>query len=205
MKRMQAEKTGAVCILGAGILWGSVGLFIKRLSACGATPELISFLRMLLASVILAAFGLLRSGVACFRIRGRTLAACALLGIVCHGIYNVFRSSAVLHAGVGVSTVLQNVAPAVTLLCSRRMFGERLTPGKIAAVALCIAGCILAATNGKLSSASLSLAGVLFSLGAGLCYGFVPFTLSFTSKKPLLSVRTREVSCRFRNNMLYSA
>ena len=171
---MQSERTGAVCILGAGILWGTVGLFVKRLNACGASPEMISFLREMFAAVIMTVIGLLRSGRKCFRVRRRTLAACALLGFVGQGIYNVFRSFAVIYAGVGVSTVLQNIAPAVTLLCSVRLFGERITLQKSAAVVLCIVGCALAATDGKLSSSLASPAGILFSLGAGLCFGLTP-------------------------------
>lgn len=168
---MRAEKTGAVCIFGAGMLWGTVGLFIRRLSACGASPELISFLRVLLAGGIMAVYGLIRGGISSFRVRKKTLIACAMLGLVCHGVYNVLRSIAVLYAGVGVSTVLQNIAPVITLLCSAQLFGERITVEKYLAVALCMLGCMLAATNGDLSAASVSMLGVLCSLGAGACSG----------------------------------
>ena len=171
MKYTQDERAGTVCILGAGILWGTVGLFIRQLNACGATPELMSFLRVLFAGGIMAAFGMIRSGFGCFRIRKRTLAACALLGLLCHGIYNVLRSFAVLYAGVAVSTVLQNIAPVVTLLCSSRLFGEQITSKKCIAIILCILGCTFTAVNSSSNAASHLLMGVLFSLGAGTCYG----------------------------------
>ena len=171
MKYLQEERTGTVCILGAGILWGTVGLFVRQLNACGAPPELMSFLRVLFAGGIMTAFGLLRDGFSCFRIHRSSLAACALLGLVCHGIYNVLRSLAILYAGVGMSTVLQNIAPVVTLLCSSRLFGERITAKKCIAVVLCILGCILTASNSGLNKPSISLLGIAFSLGAGACYG----------------------------------
>ena len=168
---MREERTGTACILGAGILWGTVGLFVRRLSASGATPELMSFLRVLFAGGIMTAFGLTRSGFGCFRIGKHTLTTCALLGLICHGIYNVLRSFALLYAGVGVSTVLQNIAPVVTLLCSSRLFGEQITSKKCIAVILCILGCAFTAANGSSNAASHLLPGVLFSLGAGACYG----------------------------------
>ena len=171
MKYLQEERAGTVCILGAGILWGTVGLFVRQLNACGAAPELMSFLRVLCAGVIMMVFGLVRSGLNCFRIRKRTLAACALLGLVCHGIYNVLRSFALLYAGVGMSTVLQNIAPVVTLLCSSRLFGEQITSKKCIAVILCILGCAFTAANGSSNATSHLMLGVLFSLGAGACYG----------------------------------
>ena len=54
MNRTRSERTGAGMILGAGILWGTIGLFVKQLNACGASPELTSFLRVALAGIIMA-------------------------------------------------------------------------------------------------------------------------------------------------------
>lgn len=171
MNRTRSESTGAGLILGAGIIWGTIGLFVKQLSACGASPELTSFLRVTLAGVIMAVFGIYRKGLGCFQISKKSLLACALLGVVCHGIYNVLRSIAILRAGVAVSTVLLNVAPVVTLLCSASLFGEKLTTEKYAAVTLCVCGCVLASVSGDLSAASVSIIGLLCALGSGVCYG----------------------------------
>ena len=171
MNRTRSERTGAGMILGAGILWGTIGLFVKQLNACGASPELTSFLRVSLAGVIMAVLGICKKGTGCFRIGRKALLACALLGIVCHGVYNVLRSVAILRVGVAVSTVLLNVAPVVTLLCSASLFGEKLTAEKYAAVALCVCGCVLASVSGDLSAASVSIIGLLCAIGSGLCYG----------------------------------
>lgn len=171
MNRTRSERTGAGMILGAGILWGTIGLFVKQLNACGASPELTSFLRVALAGGIIAVLGVCKKGFGCFRIGRKSLLACALLGVVCHGIYNVLRSVAILRAGVAVSTVLLNVAPVVTLLCSASLFGEKLTAEKYAAVALCVCGCALASVSGDLSAASVSIIGLLCALGSGVCYG----------------------------------
>ena len=171
MNRTRSERTGAGMILGAGILWGTIGLFVKQLNACGASPELTSFLRVALAGGIMAVLGVCKKGFGCFRIGRKSLLACALLGVVCHGIYNVLRSIAILRAGVAVSTVLLNVAPVVTLLCSASLFGEKLTAEKYAAVTLCVCGCVLASVSGDLSAASVSIIGLLCALGSGVCYG----------------------------------
>jgi len=171
MNRTRSERTGAGMILGAGILWGTIGLFVKQLNACGASPELTSFLRVALAGSIIVVLGVCKKGFGCFRIGRKSLLACALLGVVCHGIYNVLRSVAILRAGVAVSTVLLNVAPVVTLLCSASLFGEKLTAEKYAAVTLCVCGCVLASVSGDLSATSLSIIGLLCALGSGVCYG----------------------------------
>ena len=171
MNRTRSERTGAGMILGAGILWGTIGLFVKQLNACGASPELTSFLRVALAGVIMALVGVCKKGTDCFRIGRKSLLTCALLGVICHGVYNVLRSVAILRVGVAVSTVLLNVAPVVTLLCSASLFGEKLTSEKYAAVTLCVCGCVLASVSGNLSAASVSIIGLLCAIGSGLCYG----------------------------------
>lgn len=171
MNRTRSERTGAGMILGAGILWGTIGLFVKQLNACGASPELTSFLRVALAGLIMAVLGVFKKGTGCFRIGRKSLLTCMLLGVICHGVYNVLRSVAILRAGVAVSTVLLNVAPVVTLLCSASLFGEKLTAEKHAAVTLCVCGCVLASVSGDLSAASVSIIGLLCALGSGVCYG----------------------------------
>ena len=171
MNRTRSERTGVGMILGAGILWGTIGLFVKQLDACGASPELTSFLRVALAGVIMAVLGVFKKGTGCFRIGRKSLLTCALLGVICHGVYNVLRSVAILRVGVAVSTVLLNVAPVVTLLCSASLFGEKLTAEKYAAVALCVCGCVLASVSGDLSAAFVSIIGLLCAIGSGICYG----------------------------------
>ena len=111
-----------------------------------------------------------KSGIRSFIVDGKTLLSCALLGIICHGIYNVFYSIAVIKAGVTISAVLLNIAPVFTALTSLIMFAERLTPTKLFAIAVNVLGCILAVTGGDISLAGLSVTGILFGIGAGFCY-----------------------------------
>ena len=84
-----AFERGTVLIFIAGCLWGSIGLFIRLMSDAGASAATISFLRMALAFVILLVVTVIRSGISAFRVSGRTLFFSAMLGLVCHGVYNV--------------------------------------------------------------------------------------------------------------------
>ena len=161
---------GAVLILIAGCLWGSIGLFIRLMSDAGASAATISFLRMAFAFVILLVVTVIRSGISAFRVSRRVLFFSALLGLVCHGVYNVFYSWAVVQIGVTVSAVLLNVAPVFTAILSAIFFHERVTSRKCMALFINVLGCVLAATGGQFTAASLSISGILFGVASGLCY-----------------------------------
>ena len=161
---------GVLLVFLAGVLWGFVGMFIKELAHAGSTPELTGLLRVFFAFLIMAAACLVKYGPKALRIDRKTLLVCALLGLVSHGIYNIFYSTAISLSGVSVSAVLLDIAPVFTLLFSALLFGERLTGMKALAIILNIVGCALTATNGQLDLKSLSITGVLCGAAAGACY-----------------------------------
>ena len=166
-----ASVQGCLLVFLSGVLWGTIGLFVKELERAGSAPELTSLLRILFAFLIMAAACCVKYGTRALIVDKKTLLACALLGLVCHGLYNIFYSLAVTMAGVSVSAVLLNIAPVFTLLFSALLFGEKLVWSKFLAIALNIAGCVLTATNGQFDVRLLSLMGILCGVGAGLCYG----------------------------------
>ena len=116
--RFHDQNRGAALVFITGCLWGSIGLFIRLMSDAGASVAAISFLRMAFAFIILAIVTVARSGISAFRVSGRTLLFSAALGLVCHGVYNVFYSWAVTLAGVTVSAVLLRIAPVFTAIIS---------------------------------------------------------------------------------------
>ena len=125
---------------------------------------------MTFAFVILFVVTVIRSGISAFRVSKRVLFFSAMLGLVCHGLYNVFYSWAVMRIGVTVSAVLLNVAPVFTAILSALFFHERVTSHKCIALVVNVIGCVLAATGGQFTAASLSVSGILFGVTSGLCY-----------------------------------
>ena len=166
----QKGNNGYLLVFFAGVLWGTIDLFVKQLQCCGASPMETAFLRVFFAFLMMLALCVFHSGWRSLKTDKRTTGVCILLGVVCHGVYNIFYSFAVTMAGVSVSAVLLNIAPVFTLLCSGLCFGERITKRKLIAIAVNILGCVLTVTNGKLNTASFSLPGILCGVGAGLCY-----------------------------------
>ncbi len=161
---------GGAQVLAAGIIWGSIGVFVAELSEAGLNAGMISFLRVSFACLFSLIVVLVKEGVSGLKISRSDLISCALLGIVCHGIYNIFYSYAVTYAGVTVSAVLLNIAPAITMFTAAFLFREPVTVSKIIAVIINMIGCTLTVTGGNFSSISFSLIGIGCGIGAGVCY-----------------------------------
>ncbi len=180
---LNENNLGSIYIFTAGFLWGFIGLFVKQIEACGASASMISFLRVAFSCGILLAICIWKFGVKSLIVDRKTLFVCALLGIICHGIYNLFYSYAVTKAGVAISAVLLDIAPIVTFLFSAVLFHEKITGKKIIAAIVNVIGCILAVTNGSLSLAGLSLIGILFGIGAGVCYSLTAIIGKFSTNR----------------------
>lgn len=156
----------------AGVLWGTIGIFVKGLNSLGADAALTSFLRMFSAFVVMLSAGVFMHGRKVVIRDIKALIFCALLGLVSNGMFNVFYTTSIRLNGMGIASVLLYTAPVFTAAASWLIFHERFTPLKIFALIVNIAGCVLTVTGGQFSgNGSISLAGILAGLGSGFGYG----------------------------------
>lgn len=158
-------------IFMAGLLWGTIGIFVKGLSSLGADGALISFMRMGSALIIALAIGIFMHGRKIIIHDKKTVLYCFLLGILCNGMFNISYTASIRLNGMGIACVLMYTAPVFTALGSWLIFRERFTPSKILALAVNIAGCVLTVTGGDFSGSNVSLMGILAGLGSGFGYG----------------------------------
>lgn len=155
----------------AGILWGTIGIFVKGLSSLGADGSLIGFLRMFFAFVIILSVSIIKHGRKIILHDKAALFYCILLGVLCNGLFNVFYTSSISINGMGIASVLMYTAPVFTAIASALIFREKFSALKIFALAVNIIGCILTVTGGNLSVENINMAGILAGLGSGFCYG----------------------------------
>lgn len=157
-------------IIAAGCLWGTIGLFVKLLEQAGSSSEYTTFLRMFFAFLMLLVITIIKDGHGAFRTDRGTLISCILLGFVSMSLNNLFYAKAVSNLGMALAAALLYSAPIFTSIESKIFFKEHIGRNKIIAIAMSAAGCVLAATSGQFASVHLSLAGILFGLGAALAY-----------------------------------
>ena len=160
-----------IYIFLAGVLWGTIGLFVNELNAAGASAPLISLMRMTFAFLSMSVFAIIRHGRKIILTDTKALLFCALLGIVSNGLFNILYTTSIKINGMGIASVLLYTAPVFTALASCMIFHESLTSRKILALGLNIIGCVFTVTGGNFSLESISITGILAGIGSGFCYG----------------------------------
>ena len=167
--RTWAEKSaqGPALIILAGIFWGSMGIFVRRLSACGFSSIQIVSIRVTLAAVCFTLILLFRDPRG-LRISVRDLPLFLGLGLASILFFTVCYFTAISMMSLSSAAILLYTSPIWVMLMSVLFFREKLTGRKILALLLAFGGCVLVS---GISGGGLTLAGILFGLGSGIGYG----------------------------------
>lgn len=165
------KKLAPFLVLLAGILWGIIGLFIRKLNILGFASMDIVFLRAVTTSALLGLF-LLIFDKEKLRIHIRDIwcfFGTAILSIV---FFNFCYFKAITLTSLSVAAILLYTAPAVVMILSALLFHEKITPIKILSLALTIAGCVFVTgvTGVLFGGGTLNIQGILTGLGAGFGY-----------------------------------
>ncbi len=162
-----ARQNGAGVYYGiyilAMLIFGTNGYLVAHLSLQGSQIVLV---RTLVGGLLLTAIVLLRGGFdrEAVRAEWRDL----LFGGVALGLNWVALFTAYRLLNVSLATLIYYAGPMLVLLFSPLLFRESLTPHKIAAVAIVAAG--LFCITGSITSAGMSLAGLLAAVLSALFY-----------------------------------
>lgn len=162
-------------VLGAGTLWGTIGLFATILNNLGMKPFPVAFYRLLFASALLIPVLIWQGkGFSLFKISKRGLISCFLVGLVSQAIYNLCYMNAIEQGGMATASVLLYTAPIFVAIMSRIFFKEPIGRNVILAIVINISGCVLTVTGGNFSEVSLSVFGIVMGVLAGFTYGTLP-------------------------------
>lgn len=165
---MKNRKLAPLLILMAGCLWGTMGLFVRKLNAMGLGSMEIVEMRSILACILLFAItGIKNRGLP-------RLAAKNIWPLICSGIFSIIffnycYFSTIQQMNLSAAAILLYTAPIFVMLLSVVLFRERLTLRKLLALVMAFAGCCLVSGIAS-ASQGLSLWGILLGLGSGLGY-----------------------------------
>ncbi len=177
------NRKGYIMVFTAGVLWGTLGIFVKAMDSYGSSPALNSFSRVALALILTGLVTIRLRGLAAFRIDRRSLMYCALLGLVCQAVFNLLYNSSVSTIGMSISAVLLYVSPIFTTIVARFAFSERVTSWKVVALMVNLLGCTLTVTGGKIADLQLPLYGIALGVGAGFCYAMAAIIGRFATER----------------------
>ena len=169
--KKNASFLGPFLVVLAGIFWGSMGIFVRRLTALGFSSLQITAGRLTLGAAVFCIILLLRDPKG-FRIRLKDIPLFLGLGLLSVLFFTVCYFTAITMMPLSTAAILLYTSPIWILLMSVLFFHEKLTAGKVLALALAFSGCVLVSgvTSGA-AGGGLTLAGLLFGLGSGLGYG----------------------------------
>lgn len=165
--------------IGAGLIWGTIGLCAMKLNQLGLNPYEISFVRTLFAFVL---------GFTFIKVKNRGLTKdnkkvienkkvyffIIISGVLCQGFLNIFYSKAVIHVGTITGIMLLATGPIFTILFSKIFFKENLGFFKILALSITVTGAFLLITEGNIQQLNFNFQGVIYGLLSGVCYGLFP-------------------------------
>ena len=161
------RKTGPLLIALAGCFWGSMGIFVRRLSSYGFSSVQIVAIRVTLAALIFSGLLLARDRTG-FRISMRDLPLFLGLGFGSILFFTVCYFTAITMMSLSAAAILLYTSPIWIMLLSVLFFHEKLNQRKILALVLAFAGCVLVS---GISGSGISLIGLLVGLGSGIGYG----------------------------------
>jgi len=169
MRRRNEVIRAVTSIVAAALLWATMGIFVRRLALYNLDTMAVVAVRVTITAVLLVGVTLVRQPAA-LRVRLRDLWCFAGTGIASIVFFNYCYFLTITLTSLSVAAVLLYTAPAIVMVLSLVLFGERPTRRKLIALGLAFAGCVLATGASTGTAAQLNLRGVLTGLGAGLGY-----------------------------------
>lgn len=174
------KKTASVCIIMAGILWGTMGIFVRKLGTYGFTSIQIAALRIMVGALIFLPVTAVTDRTK-LKIRIRDIGWFLGLGIASILLFTVCYFKTISMASLSVAAILLYTSPIMVMLMSLFLFHEKMTLRKAAALAMAFAGCIL--VSGVGGAGNISAAAVGTGLLSGFGYGLYSILGTYVLRK----------------------
>ena len=176
-----------LAVLASGILWGTMGLFVRDLNAAGLNSMQIVTARCFVTMVVVGIVILIKDRDA-FRIKLKDWWIFFGSGVVSILVFTWCYFTTITLTSMSVACILLYTAPIFVMLISLAVFREKLTPAKVIALILAFIGCVLVSGFGGQISGKGLIIGLISGLGyagysiftsLGTKKGYKPFTITF--------------------------
>ncbi len=172
-----------VLVILSGICWGSIGLFTKRFTATGFTEMELLFVKMLIDMILMIVILLIKNRKLLCLKKITDIRYFIGTGICSYTFFNWCYMKAIGETSLGVAAVLLYTAPAIVMICSLFLFGEKLTKLKCIVLAMTFLGCVFVTGVLGESGGSYTAKGILFGLFSGIGYALYSIFSTFAIKK----------------------
>lgn len=167
--KFNSERGAAIMVVLAGAVWGTIGLFVRQLSAAGLQSMEITTIRCVVTGVVMVPV-LLVMDRNLLKIRWRDLWCFFGTGICSIVFFTWCYFSCMTQSSLSVAAILLYTSPIFVTLLSAVLFKEKITGIKLIALSCAFGGCILVSGVGD----PISVPALLTGLGAGFGYALYP-------------------------------
>ena len=182
-----------IAVLTASALWGLMGIFTRSLAAYGIQATGVILLRCGVGAIL---FGLTiaLTEPKQFNIKLRDFWCFFGSGVCSLLFFSYCYFEAMARMNLSAAAILLYTAPTIVMLLSALFFREKITPIKLAALALAFAGCCLVSGFGA-GETALPGKGLLFGLGSGIGYALYSIFSRFALYRGYSSLTINFYSC----------
>ncbi len=167
MTEKNKRSIGPFLIILAGCFWGSMGIFVRKLSTFGFDSIQIVSIRVTLAALFFALVLFIKDKNG-FRISLRDIPLFIGLGFGSILFFTFCYFTAITMMPLSTAAILLYTSPIWIMLMSVVFFHEKLTGRKLLALVSAFAGCVLVS---GISGDGMTVTGLFFGLGSGIGYG----------------------------------
>lgn len=175
------SKIAVFLVLIAGIFWGMIGLFVRKLNAIGFASMDIVAIRAITTSIMLFVFLFVFDRKKLY-IRVKDIWCFAGTGILSIVFFNYCYFKAITLTSLSLAAILLYTAPAIVMLLSAVLFREKITRIKIISLVLTFVGCVLV-TGVVTGMKNINVGGIMIGLGAGFGYALYSIFSRFALQK----------------------
>lgn len=169
-----------LCTIFAGVLWGTISVFLKNLSSSGLSLIQITACRAIFSSFFLFVYFFVKDK-SLLKIKLKDIWMFVGTGVVSLTFFSLCYFSTILESGASIAVILLYTSPIFILLLSAILFKEKITKIKLFALILTFVGCIFVTGIG--GENHLSAKGLFIGLCAGFGYALYSIFSRFALKK----------------------
>ena len=158
---------GPILIILAACFWGSMGIFVRKLTTYGFTSIQIVAIRVTLAALIFSLILFIKDRKG-FKISPKDIPLFLGLGLGSILFFTICYFAAITIMPLSTAAILLYTSPFWIMLMSVLFFREKLNAVKILALIMAFGGCVLVS---GISGEGITFVGLLLGLGSGIGYG----------------------------------
>lgn len=163
------KKIAQFLIILAGVVWGTMGIFVTEMEKMGFDSLQISSVRITVAAIFFI-LTVLFTDKSRFKINLKDLWIFFVMGCGCVLGMSMLYFYTIVNTSLSTAAILLYTSPIWVIIISAIVFKEKMTWQKLVALVCAFIGCVLVSYTGG-ESGSIGIWFFITGLGSGIAYG----------------------------------